>query len=102
MVLVVKNTADSSRAIRNMSSIPRLGRLPGEGHGNPLQFSSLENPMDRGAWLAMVHRVAKSQTRLKQDLVHTHVIVVYRWSPAHNGLSEDVQLYDGWKTICIQ
>ena len=57
MVLVVKNTADNSRAIRNMSSIPRLGRLPGEGHGNPLQFSSLENPMDRGAWLAMVHRV---------------------------------------------
>ena len=42
---------------------------------------------------------AQSQTRLKQD---THVIVVYRWSPAHNGLSEDVQLYDGWKTICIQ
>ena len=54
---MVKNTADNSRAMRNMSSIARLGRLPGKGHGNPLQFSSLKNPMDRGAWLAMVHRV---------------------------------------------
>ena len=39
---------------------------PGEGHGNPLQYSCLENSMDRGAWQATVHRVAQSQTRLKQ------------------------------------
>ena len=45
-------------------SIPRSGRSPGEGHGNPLQYSGLGNPMDRGAWLATVHGVAKSQTRL--------------------------------------
>ena len=56
-MLVVKNTADNTRPIRNMRSIPRLGRLPGGEHGKPLQFSSLENPMDRGVWLATVHRV---------------------------------------------
>ena len=49
-----------------MSSIPGLGRSLGGGHGNPLQYSCLENPMDRGAWWATVHRVAKSQTQLKR------------------------------------
>ena len=44
-----------------MHSIPGSGRYPGEGHGNPLQYSCLENPMNRGAWLAIVHRVAQSQ-----------------------------------------
>ena len=43
-------------------SIPGLGRSPGEGNGNPLQYSCLENPMDRGAWQATVHRVAESDT----------------------------------------
>ena len=47
---------------RNAGSIPRSGRSPGEGHGNPLQYSCLENPMDRGGWWATVHGVAKSQT----------------------------------------
>ena len=46
------------------SSIPGLGRSPGEGNGNPLQYSCLENPMDGGAWYATVRVVAKSQTRL--------------------------------------
>ena len=46
-------------------SIPELGRSPGRGHGNPLQYSCLENPMNRGAWLATVHRLTQSQTRLK-------------------------------------
>ena len=45
-------------------SIPRSGRSPGEGHGNPLQYSGLGNPMDRGAWLATIHGVMKSQTQL--------------------------------------
>ena len=45
-------------------SIPELGRSPGAGNGNPLQYSCLENPMDRGAWEAAVHGVAKSWTRL--------------------------------------
>ena len=49
----------------NMGSIPGSERSPGGGHGNPLQYSFLENPMDRGAWRATVHRVTKSQTQLK-------------------------------------
>ena len=49
----------------NPGSIPGLGRSPGEGNGNPFQYSCLENPMDRGAWWTTVHGVAKSQTRLR-------------------------------------
>ena len=48
-----------------MGPIPGWGRPPGEGHGNPLQYSRLENPMDRGVWWATVHRVVKSWTGLK-------------------------------------
>ena len=47
-------------------SIPRSERSPGGGHGHPLQYSCLENPVDRGAWRATVHRVVNSRTRLKQ------------------------------------
>ena len=54
-----------------LGSISGLGRSPGEGNGNPLQYSCLENPMDRGVWWATVHGVAKSQTRLS-DFTHTH------------------------------
>ena len=62
MALVVKNpSANEGEA----DSIPRLGRCPGGGNGNPLQYSCLENPMDRGALHATVHGAAKSQTRLK-------------------------------------
>ena len=46
----------------DLGSIPDLGRSPGGGHGNPFQYSCLENPMDRGAWRATVHRVTKTQT----------------------------------------
>ena len=56
---MVKNPPANAGDVRDMCSIPRLGRSPGEGHGNPLQFFSLENPMDRGAWWAIFHRVAK-------------------------------------------
>ena len=48
----------------DLGSIPGSGRSPGEGNGNPLQYSCLGNPMDRGAWLATVHGVAKSRTQL--------------------------------------
>ena len=65
MVLVVKNLPANAGDIRDMGSIPGWERSPGEGHGNLLQYSCLENPMDRGAWWATVHRVAKSQTQLK-------------------------------------
>ena len=64
VMLVVKNLPDNSGDIRDMGSISGWGRSPGEGNGKPLQCSCLENPMDRGAWQAIVHSVAKSQTRL--------------------------------------
>jgi len=51
---------------REVVLIPGLGRSVGGGHGNPLQYSCLKNPKDRGVWQAMVHKVAKSQTQLKQ------------------------------------
>ena len=53
---------------RDPDLIPGLGRSLGEGNGNPLQYSCLENPMDRGAWWAIVHGVAKSQTQLSKRL----------------------------------
>ena len=56
---MVKNPLASAGDIRNVGSTPGLGRCPGGGHGNPLQYSYLDNPMDRGAWQATVHRVAK-------------------------------------------
>ena len=59
---VVKNLPASSGDIRDTGSIPESGRAPGGGHGNPLQHSCLENPMDRGDWQAMVQGVAKSRT----------------------------------------
>ena len=62
---MVKNLLATARD-RDACAIPRSGRFPGEGNGNPLQYSCLENPMGRGAWQATAHRVAKSQTPLKQ------------------------------------
>ena len=58
--------------VRDVGSVSRLERSHGAGHRNPLQYSCLENPMDRGAWRAMVHRVAKSQIWLKQLSMHAH------------------------------
>ena len=60
---MVKKPSVNAGDIRDTSLIPGLGRSPGGGYGNPFQYSCLEIPMDRGAWQAMVHRVAESQTR---------------------------------------
>ena len=62
---MVNNLQANAVDIRDSGSIPRSGKSSGGGHGNPLQYSYLENPMDRGAWLTMVHRVAKRWTKLK-------------------------------------
>ena len=69
MALEVKNQPANAGDLRDsnhikLDLIPRLGRSPGSGvgHGNPLQYSCLENPMDRGAWWATVHAVTKNQT----------------------------------------
>ena len=66
----VKNPPANAGDGRDTGSIPELGRSPGAEDGNPLQYSRLENSMDRGSWRATVHGVAKSQTRLS---VYTHV-----------------------------
>ena len=69
VALAVKNSPASAEDIRDSGSIPGLGRSPGGGHGNPLQYSCLENPMDTGAWGAKAHGVVRSQRRLS---LHAH------------------------------
>ena len=71
VVLVVKKPPANAGNIRDGVLIPESGRSPGGRHGNPPQYSGLENPMDREAWWAMVQGVAKSQTQLS-DLACTH------------------------------
>ena len=66
VALVIKNPLDNAGDAREAGSVPGLGRSPGGGHGNPLQYCCLENPVDRGAWRATVSRVSKSWTGLKQ------------------------------------
>ena len=65
MALLVKNPPVNAEEIRETGSIPGSGRSPGEGNGNPLQYSCPKNPMDGGAWWATLHGVAKSRTQLK-------------------------------------
>ena len=67
-----KESACNAGAAGDLGSIPGLGRSPGEGNDNPLQYSCLENSMDRGAWWAIVHRVSKSQTQLSNFHLLTH------------------------------
>ena len=59
---MVKNPPSSAGDAVDLGLIPGSGRSPGEGNGNPLQYSCLDNPVDRGAWCAIVHGVAKSRT----------------------------------------
>ena len=65
VVLVVKNLSARAGDVRDVDSIPGWGRSPGGGHGNPLWYFCLENPLGRGAWQATAYGVAKSRTRLK-------------------------------------
>ena len=69
------------------------GLIPGSGggNGNPLQYSCLENPMDRGAWRARVHRVTKSQRRLEQLGTHTHTIVLINRF-CEDSMSEEIEI----------
>ena len=96
MVLVVKNPPVNAGDIRDMNLIPDWGRYPGGGHGNPVQYSCLENPKDRVAWKGAVHRVTKNWTQLKQLSTHQHkskgiisfVLLIFKTRKL--GLEEDV------------
>ena len=81
---MVKNLPADAANIRDVGSIPGSERSPGGGHGNPLQYSCLENPMDRGAWRATVHRVTKNLTQWS-NLACTGTI---SYCPAHTGATE--------------
>ena len=72
VALVVKNPSANAGRRKRHGFNPWVGRSPGGEHGNPLQYSCLENPMDRGTWRATVHGVAKSGTQLKPLSIHTH------------------------------
>ena len=69
VVLMVKKPPAGAEYIKDVASIPGSGRSPGGGHGHPLQYSCLENPMGRGAWSAMVHRVTNRETCLKPWII---------------------------------
>ena len=68
-----KESTCNAEVTGNMGLIPGSGKSTGGRNGNPLQYSCLENPMDKGAWWATVHRVTTSQTRLKRLSTHTHL-----------------------------
>ena len=76
---MVKNPPANAEDLRDAGLIPGSGRYPCGGHGNPLQYSCLENLMDRRGWQAIVHRVTKRQTRLKRLSMHTrkHCFFIY-------------------------
>ena len=65
----------NARGVRDSGSIPGLGRFPGGGNGNPLQYSCWESPIDRGAWWATVHSIAKSWTLLKWLSMHAYICI---------------------------
>ena len=71
---MVKNLPTSAGDKKDKGLIPGSGRSPGGGHGNLLQYSCLENPVDRGAWWATVHSVSKSRTCLKQLSMNTSIL----------------------------
>ena len=72
VVLVAKNLPANAGDVRDLGWVPGLGTCPVGGHSDPLQYCCLENPLDRGAWGTIVHRVSKSWTRLKWLNTHAH------------------------------
>ena len=77
-MLVVKNQPANAGDIKDVGWIPGSGRFPGGEHGNPLQYSCMENLINRGAWRTTVHSVAKSWTQLNQLSAHTHLFILMR------------------------
>ena len=76
MARVLKNLPANAGDVRDVGSISGFGRSSGGGHGDQPQYSCLENPMDRGAWWATVHRVAKNQTGLKRLSTHADIVLI--------------------------
>ena len=95
VALVVKNMPANAGDIRDASSVPGLERSSGGGHENPLQYSCLENHMDRGVWWATVHRITKSQTHWS-DLTH-RVYIIQEEDYNHTLRDSDGAL--GWAII---
>ena len=97
MALMVKNSLANVGDIRNTDSIPGSRRFPGGGHGNPLQDSCLENPMDRGTWRATVHCFEKSQTRLPWPSMHTSMGILCLMHIEHSScLEEQTNYFPQW------
>ena len=77
VALVVKNPPANVGDIRDADSVPGLGRSSGGGHGNPLQYSCLENPVNRGSWRSTILRVRRSQTQLKRLSMQASTVKVH-------------------------
>ena len=95
MILVFPGGSDGKASARNagdLGSVPGLGRSPGEGNGNPLQYSCLENCMDGGAFWATVHGVTKSRTRLSD---FTTSMIVVTLNVTHSLLCPPCQIHIG-------
>ena len=99
VTLVVENLPANAR---DMGSIPRLGRAPGKGNGNTLQYSCLENHMDRGSWWATIHELTKNQTSLStcaRTHTHTSWLVDVCWLPPVGSLKTGWMSHKG--TSCV-
>ena len=99
---VVKCLPANARVTGDVGLIPRSGRLPGVGNGNPRQYSCLKNPSNRGVWWATVQGVSKSQTQLSDYMhahththTHTHIIllVLFFWRILINNLPTGIHLF---------
>ena len=103
VALVVKNLAASAGDVGDSGLIPGSGTSPGGGQGNPLQYSCLENPMDRRVWSTMVHRVAKSWTGLKRLSKHTHIMTcVHHCNIIRSSLAAVTRLKQLSMQACMQ
>ena len=84
-----KESACSARDTAVASSIPGPGRSTGRGNGNPLQYSCLDNSIDRGSWWALIHRIAKSWTQLSTHVAHIckymKIYIIWKWSMSDDG-----------------
>ena len=86
VAVVIKNLPANAGDVRDLGLVPGLGRSPGEGNGNPLQYSCLENPTDRGTWWATVQKFAKGQTQLKSLSTHECTKHTHRRWISSNGI----------------